>query len=149
MGDATHTTKDFTPVADKGSRDKIHSSLVRLCASRRSSQDLCRNRGFILAHVQSQAQGTGICLFKGVLIAPGDYTWKHVLMYVPATESKKSVAVCLCSSVCVFLSPLVCALGLCVSMHMDVFPFCSCLLFLAERSQMRKADKFKEVEKIS
>lgn len=32
---------------------------------------------------------------------------------------------------------------------MDVFPSCSCLLFLAERSQMRKADKFKEVEKIS
>lgn len=30
---------------------------------------------------------------------------------------------------------------------MDVFPFCSCLLFLAERAQMRKVDKFKEVEK--
>lgn len=79
--------------------------------------------------------------FKGVLITPGDYIWKHVLMYVPATES---VGVCLCSSVCVFQPSLMCALGLCVSIHMDVFPFCSCLLFLAERSQMRKADKFKD-----
>ena len=85
--------------------------------------------------------------FKGVLIAPGDYTWKHVLMYVPATESEANVGVR--SSVCVFPSPLLCAVGLCVSMHMDVFPFCSCLLFLAERSQMRKADTFKEVEQIS
>lgn len=83
--------------------------------------------------------------FKGVMIAPGDYTWKHVLMYVPTTESKRSVGVCLC----VFLPSPMCARGLCVSMHMDVFPFCSCLLFLAERSQMTKADKFKEVEKIS
>lgn len=70
-------------------------------------------------------------------------------MYVPATGCKKSVGVCLYSSVCVFLPSLMCALGLCVCMHMDVFPFCSGLLFLAERSQMRKADKFKEVEKIS
>lgn len=72
-------------------------------------------------------------------------------MYVPATESKKSVGgfLCLSACECVFLSPLVCALGLCVSMHMDVLPFCSCLLFLAERSQMRKADTFKEVEKKS
>lgn len=40
-------------------------------------------------------------LFKGVLIAPGDYTWKHALMYVPATESKKSVGVSVFICVCV------------------------------------------------
>lgn len=82
--------------------------------------------------------------FRGVLIASGDYTWKHVQLNVPATES---ACVCVCFDLCVFLPSLVCALGLCVSMHMDVFPFCSCLLFLAKRSQMRKTDTFKEVEK--
>lgn len=73
------------------SRDVI-SSLVRLCASRHSSQDPF---GFYLC--SRSMSGTSPCnmSFKGVLIEPGDYTWKHVQMYVPATGSK-NVGVCLC-----------------------------------------------------
>lgn len=85
--------------------------------------------------------------FKDVLIAPGDYMEACANVCACYLRARR-VLVCVCVHLCVFLPSLMCALGLCVSMHMDVFPFCSCLLFLAERSQMRKADKFKEVEKI-
>lgn len=145
MWDVTHTTKDFTAVSDKVSRDKM-SSLVHRCASRLPET----HEGIeVLSWLPLKVRHTRHCnmLFKGVLIAPGDYTWKQACVCmcacVPAIESKKSVGVCLCSSMCVFLTLLLCALDLCVSMHMDVFPFCSCLLFLAERSQMRKAGKCK------
>lgn len=72
----------------------------------------------------------------------------YALTYVPASESARRETVCVHVDLCVFLSAVVCAVG-CMSMHMYVCQFCSRLLFLAERSQMREADKFKEVKKIS
>lgn len=61
-------------------------------------------------------------------------------------DQEECVCAHLCVCVCVFLPSLKCALGLCVSMHMNVFPLCGCLLFLAEQSEMSKADKFQKDE---
>ena len=51
--------------------------------------------------------------FKGVFVAPGDYAWKNVRTYVPAAESKRSVGVCLCSSVCAHAFTDVCTRLMC------------------------------------
>lgn len=104
---------------------------------------------FWLTHKAGPKQCNSQCKipFKCVLIEPGDNTWKHVQRCVPATETgPRRVRLCSSVCVCVFLPSLKCALGLCVSMHMNVFPLCGCLLFLAEQSEMSKADKFQKDE---